>query len=83
MTDTLTRYDLVKADKDGWELKTGGKTVSWFATKEAALEPGSLLQQTLDRISSGEGTVRIHTEIGGIEEERTYPRSKDPRKSPG
>jgi hypothetical protein len=57
---TLTRYDLVKAEKEGWELKTGGKAVTWFATKEAALEPGSLLQNTLDRLSGGEGTVRIH-----------------------
>jgi hypothetical protein len=31
----------------------------------------------------GEGTVRIHREDGQLEEERTFPRSKDPRQSPG
>ena len=77
----MTGYDLVKSDKEGWKLKTGGKAVGWFATKSAALEPGGRLEQILDRHSGGEGTLRIHTEIGGIEEERTYPRSKDPRKS--
>jgi hypothetical protein len=48
-----------------------------------ALEPGSLLQRILDSVSGGEGTVRIHTEIGGVEEERTYLRSKGQRKSRG
>ena len=83
MSENLTPYDLVKAEKDGWELKTGGKVVGWFATKASALEPNGVLQKILDKSSGGEGTVRVHTEIGGIEEERTYPRAKDPRKSPG
>ena len=39
LADTLTRYDLVTAAKGGrWELKTGGKSVGWFETKEAALD---------------------------------------------
>jgi hypothetical protein len=79
-TEILTRYDVVKSGKDGWELKTGGKTVAWRGSKTALVDD---LQATLDRVGDGDGTVRIHTEIGGIEEERTYPRSKDPRKSPG
>jgi hypothetical protein len=76
---TLTRYDLVKAE-NGWELKAGGKVVARAATKGEIVDD---LEGTLRRVGDGEGTVRIHTEIGGIEEERTYPRSKDPRKSPG
>ena len=36
------------------------------------------LEGTLRRVGDGEGTVRIHTGIGGMEEERTYPRFKDP-----
>ena len=75
--------DFVKSAKDGWVLKTSGRIVGWFATKAAALEPGSLLQRILDSVSGGEGTVRIHTEIGGIEEERTYLRSRGLRKSRG
>ena len=74
----LKRYDLVKADH-GWELMNGGKVVGWFESKKAALEPNGVMQKLLDT----ECTLRIHTEKGGIEEERTYPRSKDPRKSPG
>ena len=81
MAQNLTRYDVVDAG-NGWELKTGGRVIFHFATKSEAIDHGRL-QQILDQVSSGEGTVRIHTEIGGIEEERTYPRSKDPRKSPG
>jgi hypothetical protein len=82
MARNLTRYDLVKG-KDGWELKTGGRVVGQFERKSQALKPDEEVQRILDRLSGGEGTVRIHTEIGGIEEERTYPRSRDPRKSPG
>jgi uncharacterized protein DUF2188 len=74
MTQTLNRNDLVKG-ADGWELKSHGEVVAAFSTKAEALE------KIPKRVTTG--TVRIHTEIGGIEEERTYPRSKDPRKSPG
>jgi hypothetical protein len=74
MAETLRRFDLVKGDQD-WELKSNGQIVASYRSKAEALEhiPGKV------KI----GTVRIHTEIGGIEEERTYPRAKDPRKSPG
>ena len=76
----LTRYDLVKAEKEGWDLKTGGKPVAWRLSKSALIED---LQSVLDRVSNGEGSVRIHTASGGIEEERTFPLSKGPRKAPG
>ena len=82
MAGTLTRYDLVKG-KVGWELKNDGRIVGQFETKREALERDAALERSLDRLSGGEGTVRIHTEIGGMEEERTYPRSRDPRKSAG
>jgi hypothetical protein len=78
----LARYDLVKVD-DGWELKTEGRTVGRFSSKVKALGRGGSLQKLLAKLSGGEGTVRIHTEMGGIQEERTYPRSKDPRQSLG
>ena len=79
MAETLQRYDLVKV-QDGWELKSGGDVVAKAGTKAEIVDD---LEGTLRRVGNGQGTVRIHTEIGGIEEERTYPRSKDPRKSPG
>lgn len=74
MAQTLNRYDLVKGS-DGWELKSRGEILAAYSTKAEALE------KIPHRVTSG--TVRIHTEIGAVEEERTYPRSKDPRKSPG
>jgi hypothetical protein len=80
MEENLTRYDLVKAKGAGWELKTGGNIVAKAATKAEILDD---LQGTLRRAGNGEGTVRIDNETGGIEEERTFPRSKDPRQSPG
>ena len=80
MADNLNRYDLVKAKaKDAWELKASGRVVATFATKSEATDGGQLEKA----VGKEGGTVRIHTEIGGIEEGRTYPRSKDPRKSPG
>jgi uncharacterized protein DUF2188 len=74
MTQTLNRYDLVKGS-DGWELKSRGEAVAAYSTKAEALE------KIPHRVRAG--TVRIHKENGTIEEERTYPRSKDPRASPG
>ena len=82
MPRNLTRYDLVKG-KDGWELKSNNRVVGQFENKATAVKPGEEVQRILDRLSGGEGTVRIHTEIGCLDEERTYPRSKDSRKSLG
>jgi hypothetical protein len=62
------------------ELKAGGRVVVRAAAKTELVDN---LEAILKRIGSGKGTVRIHAETGGIVEERTYPRSKDPRKSPG
>lgn len=78
---TLPRFDLVKSKKnEGWDLNAaGGVTKATFATKEEALQGGALEKA----LGVEKATVRIHTEIGGIEEERTFPRSADPRKSPG
>ena len=70
--ERATRYDLVKAEGGGWQLNSLGKTVAWRESKGALLND---LQAMLDRVGDGDGTVRIHNEIGDIEEERTYPRS--------
>jgi hypothetical protein len=78
----LARYDLVKT-ASGWELQTGGRTICEFSTKAEALTRGSALERILKKFSGGQGIVRVRSEMRGIEEERTYPRSKDPRASPG
>jgi hypothetical protein len=74
----LTQYDLVRC-KDAWDLRTGDKVVATFSNKSDAVNGGKMKRM----IGSEGGTVRVHTEIGGIEEERTYPSSRNPRKSPG
>jgi hypothetical protein len=73
----LKRFEL-KTDGDGWGLFDQlGERVKAFKTKAEALGAG-----TLEKLV-GEGTVGIHREDGQFEEERTYPRSSDPRRSPG
>jgi hypothetical protein len=75
----LPRFTL-KHDKDAgrWVLKNQlGDTVKSFADKASATA-GGVLGRAVKR-----GTVRIHTASGRIQEERTYPRSADPRRSPG
>jgi hypothetical protein len=75
----LKRFELKKdREGEGWALlNQEGDRIKAFATKAEALMGG-----TLENIV-GEGTVRIHREDGQMEEERTFPRSSDPRRSPG
>ena len=49
-----------------------------FPTKAAALKGG-----VLEKAVGGRGSVRIRKRDGKIQEERTYPRSADPRGSKG
>lgn len=73
----LQRYTLKKSG-DGWVLRNQiGELIRNFKTKAEALTGG-----TLEGIVS-EGTVRIHRDDGQFQEERTFPRAKDPRRSPG
>ncbi|HWB06915.1 MAG TPA: DUF2188 domain-containing protein [Verrucomicrobiales bacterium] len=66
-------------DGDWWKLTGEGedRTMATFATKEAALRRCAQL------IGERTGSLKIHKADGTIEEERTYPRSADPAKSPG
>ena len=75
----LPRFTL-KHEKStgGWVLKNQiGDTVKSFSDKASATA-GGVLARAVKR-----GTVRIHTADGRIQEERTYPRASDPRRSPG
>ena len=78
---TLPKFTLEKNErKDTWDLRKD-KThnlVRSFATKGAATRGG-----VLERAVGGEGSVKIQKENGRFQEERTYPRSKDPRRSKG
>jgi len=71
----------VAAGQDRWELtndKTDKVVKSWDG-KEAATK-GGVLERT---VGSEGGSVKIQKENGRIQEERTYPGSKDPRESKG
>lgn len=74
----LPRFSLSHNDGTGkWELKKegpGGQVIKKFATKAAATKGG-----VLERAVGGMGSVRIRLRNGRIQEERTYPRSMDPR----
>jgi hypothetical protein len=77
----LHRFTLKHNKRDGgWDLKDQiGDTVRTFSTKADALKGG-----TLERlVSKHGGTVRVHAKDGKLQEERTFPRSRDPRRSPG
>ena len=77
----LPKYTLAHDDtKRRWVLKTdgSGQTVKTFATKAAATKGG-----VLEKAVGKTGSVKIKKRNGKIQEERTYPRSADPRGSKG
>ncbi|MCV0438900.1 MAG: DUF2188 domain-containing protein [Hydrogenophaga sp.] len=62
----------------------------WDLTKEGAERASiskptkaEILAATEEFMSERTGSVKIHLANGRIEEERTYPRSADPRRSKG
>jgi hypothetical protein len=76
----MKRIDIVKKGTN-WVGESGGQTVrgTKAATKAAAIK------QTADvaRKAPEPVSVRIHNVDGKLQEERTYPRSADPRRSKG
>jgi hypothetical protein len=78
----LPKYTLKHNDKKGkWDLaKDGsGQVVHSFNKKETATK-GGVLKRT---VGPAGGSVKIQTKEGDYQEERTYPRSKDPKRSKG
>lgn len=81
-TQKLPKYTLSKSkEKKGWELKEDKtkKVIHTFRTKENAKKGGAIKKE----LGPEGGSVRIEKLHGGYDEERTYPRSKDPKKSKG
>lgn len=68
-------------DGDEWKGKSGGQTVR--GTK-APLK-GDAIKQTAEKAKADSQpvSVRIHKEDGSIQEERTYPRKADPKRTKG
>ena len=75
---TLKRIDITKGG-DGWVAKSGGNVIGQARTKT------DIVRQTARQArSTGEATsVRIHGTNGRIQEERTYGKGADPRRSRG
>ncbi len=78
----LRRFTLSKdSDRGDWVLREQGATRARkrFKTKTEATTGGAI-EKALGEVG---GSVRIKKENGRIQEERTYPRSKDPKGSKG
>jgi hypothetical protein len=79
---TLRRFTLSHdRQNDQWKLVNDQtrRTVRAFETKEEATAGGVLS----NALGSEGGSVRIEKLHGGYQEERTFPRSADPRSSKG
>ena len=74
----MDKYDISKDDK-GWKFgKEGGdRALRRADTKEAVTD------KMRDYMQDKEGSVKIRKQDGTYQEERTYPRSSDPRRSKG
>ena len=75
----LPKHHLVK-DGDKWKLKHegGGRAKAVFDKKADATKGGALAGV----LGKAGGSVRIHKQTGEIQEERTFPGSRDPKGSP-
>ncbi|WP_236451006.1 DUF2188 domain-containing protein [Stutzerimonas stutzeri] len=69
----------ISATDSGWELRKQGAT---RASKTAATKD-KMLQITAAFLEGRTASVKIHKKDGTLQEERTYPRSADPRESKG
>jgi hypothetical protein len=67
--------------KTTWTLKDNKskEVIHTFRTKQTATKGGALSRQ----LGAEGGSVRIHKVDGTFDEERTFPRSKDPKSSKG
>jgi hypothetical protein len=77
----LAKYTLSHdAKTKRWVLKndTTGQAVKSFASKAAATKGGFL-----ERAVGKSGSVKIKKRNGRVQEERTYPRGRDPRRFKG
>lgn len=78
----LPKYTLeYDEDKEKWSLENDrtNRTLRNFDTKEDATKGGALKKV----LGNNGGSVKIQKMNGRYQEERTYPRSKDPRESKG
>jgi hypothetical protein len=79
---TLRRYTVTKNKKGaGWVLKDDKtKRVKHTFRTKANSKKGGVVEAL---IGQNGGSVRFENQDGGFDEERTYPGSKDPKRSKG
>jgi hypothetical protein len=80
--DNLRKVHLTKDEKKGgWKLQEAGadRAIRRFRTKGEAVQGGV----PADALGGKGGSVRIHKQDGKIQEERTFPRARDPKGSKG
>ena len=78
----LPKFTLTKnEDHDTWDLRndTTNELVKRFETKGEATKAGVLAKA----VGPDGGSVKIQKENGRFQEERTYPRRADPKRSKG
>jgi len=74
----VKRVDVVKKG-DEWVAESAGRILARAPLKaEAVRVTAKVAKAALEPV-----TVKIHKENGRIQEERTYPRSADPRRTKG
>ncbi|WP_312820674.1 DUF2188 domain-containing protein [Kaistella carnis] len=75
----MKNYHLTKKDNQ-WKLTAEGneRASKVFETKKEGV------QQSAEYLKNNQGgSLKIHLENGKIQEERTYPKSSDPKESKG
>ena len=80
--EKLPSYHLTRDKKrGGWQLEKDGsdRARARFETKADALKGGALK----GAVGRDGGSVKIHKQNGRIQQERTYPRGRDPKSSKG
>ena len=76
----MDNFDLTKKG-DKWSLKKQGND---RASKTFDGNKQDAIRGSAEHVKgAGGGSLKIHKEDGKYQEERTYPRSKDPRSSKG
>lgn len=76
----MKRMDVVKKN-DQWRAESKGRAVPGTSAPRKDDAVKKTAQKA--RANPEPVTVKIHKETGGVQEERTYPRKADPRKSKG
>jgi len=74
----MDNYHIKKAEKSWVLVKEGGQDVSKSASTKA-----EIIAMASQFLQGKTASLKIHKEDGQFQEERTFPRAADPRKSKG